>query len=533
MPFSWPPGGRRPCACSEMDVTNFDPWLTTAGEPPSFGEVLGAYGSGPHADDPAVIYPDGTLTWRELDERSTRRARDLVARGVKPDDLVGLALPNLAVFHEIAFAVWKAGATPCILSPRLPEQELAEIVSVAAPRVLFAQSSHTLDGVQQIDPYAPVEDHDAVLPRAVAQWKAVTSGGSTGRPKIIVDRQPARFGTLLKGMVEQLRMSPGGVIVNPGPLSHNAAFLFTSLALLSRCRVVGLARFDAEETLRLIDRHHADWICLVPTMMHRIWSLPDAVKSRYDLSSLRAVWHVASACAPWLKRAWIDWLGADRIWELYAGTESFGAAISGEEWLNKPGSVGRVAPGSLEILDANHQPVGAGEIGEIHFPPVAASGFAYLGADMKADERGRFSLGDLGHIDEDGYLFLADRRTDLIIRGGANIYPAQVEAALDEHPAIASAVVIGLPSEEFGQTVHAILEIHPGEGLDLAGVDAFVRARLAGYKAPESYERASSPLRDDAGKVRRSALVQQRAEWLRDGRVFRESPAIPRTRPSR
>lgn len=186
---------------------------------------------------------------------------------------------------------------------------------------------------------------------AAANWKAVTSGGSTGRPKLIVDHADARFGDRLAGICDLAGIPSGGAILNPGPLYHNAPFLFTSLALLCGTRVVGMSRFDAEEALRLIESEKVEWVCMVPTMMHRIWSLPAEVRAKYDLSSLRRVLHLAAPCPPWLKRAWIDWLGADRIVEIYAGTEGPSTMITGEEWLRKPGSVGRVPRDTVEILD--------------------------------------------------------------------------------------------------------------------------------------------------------------------------------------
>lgn len=255
--------------------------------------------------------------------------------------------------------------------------------------------------------------------------------------------------------------------------------------------------------------------------MHRIWSLPGEVKARYDLSSLRQVVHMAAACPPWLKRAWIDWLGPDRILEVYAGTEGAAILITGEEWLRKPGSVGKAMPDTLSVRDDRGDVCASGVVGETFFAADAATRFHYIGAEPGLDAEGRLSLGDLGYLDEDGYLFLADRRTDLIIRGGANIYPAEVEAVLDEHPAIVSSVVIGLPDGEYGQRVHAIVEIALAGTATAADLDTFTRERLASYKRPESYEFVNYRLRDDAGKVRRSQLRAERQNWIDTGRAFR------------
>ncbi|MBY8824947.1 AMP-binding protein [Sphingomonas colocasiae] len=488
----------------------------------SFGAVLRDHADARGAEI-AIAYPGGTLSWTVLEARTAALARRMIAAGVRPDDLVGVALPNGVDHHVASFAAWRAGATPCILPTRLPEHEFAQIVELAAPRLIVSDGGAGVGGVIGIaaDAGDVSVDPPSDLPPdlAAAHWKAVTSGGSTGRPKLIVDHAEARFGERLEGIVALTGMPRGGVMLNPGPLYHNAPFLFTSLALLAGTRVVGMDRFDAEAALRLIAEERVEWVCMVPTMMHRIWSLPDAVKARYDLSALRTVLHLAAPCPPWLKRAWIDWLGANRILELYAGTEGAAVLITGTEWLARPGSVGKPADGALSVRDEQGRPCPPGTVGEIFFAAEAATRFHYIGAEPRLDGEGWMSLGDLGWIDADGYLFLSDRRTDMILRGGANIYPAEVEAALIEHPGIADAVVLGLPCDDLGARVHAIVQL--AADLPAAGIDAFVRARLAGYKCPESYETTDAPLRDEAGKVRRSALRDERLAWLAEGRDFR------------
>ena len=476
-----------------------------------------------HPDGPAIAYGDDALSWRQLADGADRWARALAGHGVVKDDLVALTLPNGAAFHQAAFAIWKLGATVCIFSNRLPPREIEEIVALARPRVIVGTLPVTTPGVEQIDLAAEPAPIDASpLPDlAPRYWKAVTSGGSTGRPKIIVDHHPSRFDPADHPLVRHLGIPQGGVMLNPGPLYHNAAFLMTSLSLFSGTEVVGMKRFDAEQCLALIERHRAEWVCFVPTMMHRIWALPADVRSRYDVSSLRTVWHMAAGCPPWLKHAWIDWLGAEKIWELYGGTESGATVIRGDEWLAKPGSVGRVEPGTARLIREDGQPAAIGEVGEIFLSAESRAKFHYVGSELRTDADGGFSLGDLGYLDEDGYLFLADRRTDLIIRGGANIYPAEVEATLDEYPGILSSVVIGLPCDEFGQRTHALLEIDPAGDVDLAALTAFLKDRLAPYKLPESYELVREPLRNEAGKVRRSALKDERSRWSSEGRQFK------------
>ncbi|HUO11661.1 MAG TPA: AMP-binding protein, partial [Caulobacteraceae bacterium] len=301
-------------------------------------------------------------------------------------------------------------------------------------------------------------------------------------------------------------------IVNPGPLYHNAPFTQTHRALFRGDTVVGMARFDPEETLRLIAEHRARWINMVPTMMLRIWRLPHDVRIRYDLSSLTHVWHMAAPMPPWLKEAWIDWLGPERIWEFYGGTEGQGATvISGTEWLSHRGSVGRPVLSEMRILDEAGEPLPTGAVGEIYMRPLSGNAtYHYLGAEARSAAEGFESIGDFGWMDADGYLYLADRRTDLILSGGANIYPAEVEAALMEHPDVEVAVVVGLPDEDLGAAVHAIVKPQTGASLDEASLAAFVAERLARYKTPRSYEFTGEALRDDAGKVRRNRLRDER-----------------------
>jgi bile acid-coenzyme A ligase len=249
----------------------------------------------------------------------------------------------------------------------------------------------------------------------------------------------------------------------------------------------------------------------VPTMMKRIIRLPDDVRSSYDLSSLRTVWHLAEPCPPWLKQAWIDWLGPERILELYAGTEAQVATIiSGTDWLEHRGSVGRPVNGDVQITDENGDELPPRAVGEVWLRRWRETPtYHYVGAEARARDGGWESLGDMGWVDEDGYLYLSDRMADMILVGGENVYPAEVEAAIQEHPAVRSCAVIGLPDDDLGNRIHAIVEASPDE-LDPDELLTFLADRLARYKLPRTIELVDSPLRNDAGKVRRSALREAR-----------------------
>ena len=302
-------------------------------------------------------------------------------------------------------------------------------------------------------------------------------------------------------------------LLNPGPLYHNAPFVSMHVGLFCGGHVVEMGKFDPSAALALIGRHRVRWVNLVPTMMNRIWKLPLEERQAADLSSLEVLFHMASACPMWLKEAWLEWLGPDRVFELYGGTERQGTTvISGREWLAKKGSVGRIQAGAaLRIFDNDGNACAPGQIGEIFFLPASGRNatYHYIGAEAKTVGDWE-SLGDLGYLDEDGYLFLVDRRTDMIIAGGANIYPAEVEAALDAHPEVLSSAVIGLPDDDLGQRVHAIVQRSDRSILSANDLIAHCEHLIARYKIPRSIEFVSSAVRDDAGKVRRSALRAER-----------------------
>lgn len=461
---------------------------------------------------PAVIHGDEVVSWGELDRESTRMAWGLKRRGVVKDDLVTLALPNSGDLFKLTFAIWKAGAIPHVVAWKLPHHELQGILEVAKPRVLVTETPAFNEAFGGVTPGMLKTADDTALPEIVAShWKAMSSGGSTGRPKIIVDHMPAMVDT--DGVY--LHLPHISVVLNPGPLYHNAPFAFTHMGLFQGNTIVSMKKFDAEESLQLIDGYKAAWVNMVPTMMARIWRLPPEVRTKYDVSSLEVVWHMAAPMPVWLKEAWIEWLGPEPIWELYAGTERIGATvINGVDWVTHKGSVGRPNPGSVvRIRDEAGRDLPTGEVGEIFLGQESGEKtYHYLGAERRASADGLESIGDFGWLDADGFLYLADRRTDLILSGGANVYPAEVEGALMEHPGVDVAVVIGLPHEDLGAAVHAIVRPR-AEWLGRvteAELGAFVRERLSLYKTPRSYEFTAEELRDDAGKVRRSKLREDR-----------------------
>lgn len=462
-------------------------------------------------DNVAMVFEDSSITWKELHLRSNRIARGLEANGVKLGDFVTIALANSIGFVEACYGCWKVGAIPQPVSHRLPLAELQAIVELANPPVVV--NDVPLDcgkPVVSIDDLLALSNDDSDLDDRISpSWKAPTSGGSTGRPKLIVSGQPG----VASGLAAQFwRINPDDICVVPGPMYHNGPFITAFGALQVGARLILMRKFDAEGVLREIDRHKATWVYLVPTMMGRIWRLPEEVRAKYDVSSLRTVWHLAAPCPAWLKEEWIKWLGPDVIWELYGGTEGLASTvISGTEWLAHRGSVGKVALGGvMKAFGPDGKELPIGQTGEIYMKRAEGmpATYRYVGATARVLPDGWESIGDIGWFDEDGYLYLADRRTDMILVGGANVYPAEIEAALEEHPLVQSSAVIGLPDDDLGNKVHAIVQ--PREGLTIEALELHLAEKLVIYKRPRTYEFVAENVRDDAGKVRRTALRDER-----------------------
>jgi bile acid-coenzyme A ligase len=311
--------------------------------PMPIGELL-AYHAGKDPTRPAVTFDDATVSYAELDARSNRKARQLAELGVGEGDVVTLAVPNGMEFYETAFAIWKLGATPNLVSSKLPAAELRAIVEIAKPRLIVSDAHVRVEGWDFLATgSSPSEElSTGALPTKISpRWKMHTSGGSTGRPKLIVDKKSGMFDpTVSMGLL------PGETMLNPGPMYHNAPFVASFMCLFAGNHVVEMGRFDPLRALELIERHNVSWVNFVPTMMNRISRLPAEQRESFDVSSLRVVWHMASVCPQWLKQAWIDWLGPDRIIEIYGGSElSACTIITGREWLTHKGSVGKIQPG--------------------------------------------------------------------------------------------------------------------------------------------------------------------------------------------
>jgi bile acid-coenzyme A ligase len=468
-----------------------------------------------HPDREALVSEDRRLTYAQVDRLANQVARVLAGRGAGPGRTVAIVLPNQVAFHVVAIAAWKLGATAVPISHRAPERERVQLYDLARPAVaVVASADPCTDSAMLLDELLQeaAERDEGPHPDVVSQpWLAIASGGSTGTPKLIVKEEP---GPMHPAQAAMLGMRPGGRQLIAGPLYHSGPFSWGMIHLLAAAgTIVIMPRFDAEAFLATVESERIAWAMVVPTMMHRIMQLPAATRARYDLSSLEVLLHGAAACAPALKREFIDFLGADRVWEVYGSTEVGLSLVRGDEWLQRPGTVGKLLPSyDVQITDDNGRPLPVGEVGEIWIRPHAGPTFSYRGEQREKLRDGYVSVGDLGRLDEDGYLYLADRRSDLIISGGANIFPTEVEAALLEHPAIADVGVIGLPHPEWGQQVHAIVQpLAPAAAPEAEELDAFCRERLMAYKVPKSYEYVVDLTRDPSGKLRRGRLREERA----------------------
>jgi long-chain acyl-CoA synthetase len=507
-----------------------------------------------HPDKPAVIMADGSgaVTFAELDRDSCRVSRLLAGLGVGPGDHIAVLMANRLEYFAVAWGAQRRGAYWTPVNWHLTADEAGYIVEDCGAKVLFA-SPETADVAALIAARLPGltvfvsgTDHpglrryeDAIAaqpagrpPDELEGMYFFYSSGTTGRPKgVLKESTFPPFGAgvglelLMQGM---FGFDEDTVYLGPAPLYHAAPLGWSMGTTRLGGTVVLMERFDPAECLRAISLHHVTAAQFVPTHFVRLLKLPPDTRAGCDTSGLRTVVHAAAPCPVEVKRQMIDWLGPVLL-EYYAGSEGNGMTMIGSpDWLTHPGSVGRAVVGAVHILGEDGVERPAGQDGVVYFDGPT---FEYHHDPVKtANSRngsGWSTLGDVGHLDDDGYLYLSDRRTDLIISGGVNIYPAEVEETLIMHPAVADVAVIGVPDAEMGQSVLAIVQLadriaQPGDGFDQladeeAGPDqlavalmAHCRARLAAYKCPRSIEFAPSLPRTPTGKLLRRVLREER-----------------------
>ena len=503
-------------------------------------------------DRPAIIDEFTQLTRRELNARVNQLVHGLRGAGLGPGDTVALLADNR---HEYLEVVAACGCSSWVLVPlnwHFTAGELAYILEDSGARALVADAAFSdlavataaespgvdvkvmfggppTPGARGVPEEAAFADYEELLAasadtepdnQSTGAYLLYTSG-TTGRPKGVsstafVTGQPlAVRNVMLEGLAGLFQMPREGAVLVNSPLYHGGPFLYTHLAAALGATVVARRRFDAAETLRLIDEHRITTAYFVPTHFVRLLKLDEATRKAFDGSSLKAVYHTAAPISPEVKRQMLEWWGPV-IHELYAATETgaLGTFVTGSEWLTKPGTVGRAMPvAEILIVGDDGQRLGPNQEGQIYIKNLLGGDFEYKGAPEKTAEAhlepGVMTVGDVGYLDEDGYLFLCDRKIDMIISGGVNIYPAEIEAVLVNHPALTDAAVFGVPNDEFGEEVKAVVELAPGHEAsdDLArDVTAFARKHLAGYKVPRSVEFSASLPRTPTGKLLKREL---------------------------
>ena len=400
------------------------------------------------------------------------------------------------------------------------------VVAVATPPEIraayrlgesHARPAGALDWESWLGTFAPYDG-----PPVAQTMSMIYTSGTTGHPKG-VRRVPPTV-EQQRGLDEQRRiingLEPGVRGLVPGPLYHAAPNSFALRGARIADLMVLLPRFEPEAFLAAIERHRITTLFMVPVMFVRLLKLPEAVRRRYDLSSLKFVMHAAAPCAPDVKRAMLDWWGPI-VWEFYGGTD-IGAVslISGEDWLRKPGSVGRPTPGTtLKILDDDGRELAPGEIGEVFARVACYPDFTYHKAPAKRAEverDGLITAGDMGYLDADGYLFLCDRKRDMVISGGVNIYPAEIEAVAITMPGLKDCAVFGVPDDEFGEALMMLVEPMDGHTLDPQAVRAHLARQLAGFKVPRTIEIRTGLPREDSGKIFKRRLREP--YWEKAGR---------------
>ncbi|MFM5885634.1 MAG: acyl-CoA synthetase [Novosphingobium sp.] len=488
------------------------------------------------------------LTGDQFDQRARRAAAAIAALGVGQGDGIALYLRNDLAYFEAVFGAGMLGIYPVPVNWHYTVDEANYLLTDSGVKLLLIHADlhppvkdaipaglpvvivETPPEVREAYGLGPVPNPaglplwadlvDAADPwpgeAGIAPSSIIYTSGTTGRPKGVTrpaftEEQNQAVSAMLAGSYGYAEVLAGtrdpATITTAviGPVYHSAPNAHSAFSIRVGANVVICPRFDAEALLALIEQERITHLNMVPIMFNRLLRLPEVVKRKYDLSSLQFVTHAAAPCPPPVKRAMIDWWGPV-IWEYYGSTEMGNVTcLSSAEWLAHPGSVGKVMPGAtVRVVDPAGQDVPAGTIGEVMGRNSYGIDFTYQNAPEKRASMEKYGLvtpGDMGYFDADGFLYLCDRINDMIISGGANIYPAEIEAELHKLPGVADCAVFGIPDEEFGESVMAVVQPSPGAALSAAGLQAELRKVLTGYKVPRRIDFADSLPREDSGKI--------------------------------
>ena len=488
----------------------------------------------------AVVDPGGReVSYGELAGLADRYGRGLQQLGLRAGDCVVVLLPNTIELLALYFAALECGLYIVPVNWHLTGPEIAYIVedseakafvgherfadaAAIAAAGLPASARFAIGDVPGFRPLAELEAGGGRPDDRTQGAPMVYTSGTTGRPKGVkrplTGADPDEVPLAASGFFAMFRIQPfdGNVHLCGSPLYHTAVLNFAGISLQLGHPVVLMDRFDAEQMLRLIERHRVSHSHMVPAQFIRLLALPADVRARYDVSSLRTMIHGAAPCPTEVKQAMLDWWGPVVV-EYYAATEGGGTTIFAEEWLKKPGSVGKAWSYSVvKILDERGAELPPNAQGLVYMQ-MGGSNFAYHKSEQKTRESrvgDLFTVGDIGYLDEDGYLFLCDRKSDMIISGGVNVYPAEIEGELVMHPAVADVAVFGVPDDEWGEAIKAVIQPAPGVVPSESLTDeirAFAAERLAKYKLPKLVEYLDELPRDDNGKLYKRKLRD--AEW--------------------
>ncbi len=492
----------------------------------------------------AIFSPHGDRSFAELNALANQLVRALRSRGLERGDAVALLCSNRPEFAEVFAAILRAGFRLTCINWHLQPDEVSYIVNNCEAKAFIADARFaeaagaatdaapvgvrlglggSIDGFEDYRGALGGESSADIDNPSLGSTMLYTSG-TTGRPKGVYRREAPAIAGLGVEVIKACAFSAeADRVICTGPLYHTAPLAFNlAMPLGIGIGTVLVDRWEPAEMLRLIEEHRVTHTHMVATMFHRLLDLPEEVRTRHHLSSFRCIIHGAAPTPVHVKRAMIDWLGPI-VWEYYAATEGGGTFIGSEEWLTKPGSVGKPVGGEeVEVRDEQGREVSTGEIGTIYFRAPQVGRFEYFKDREKTESSYAgdfFTLGDVGYTDEDGYIFLTGRTSELIISGGVNIYPVEVDEVLMRHPAIADVATVGVPNEAWGEEVKAVVQLVEGQEPTEALANELVdhcRAQLAHFKCPRSIDFDAALPRTDAGKIYRR-LVRARY-WPKDGR---------------
>lgn len=510
-------------------------------------------------DQAGILHGDEFVPNEKLLARSMRAASGLTSVGIGAGDTIAILMRNDLPYFEASLAAGVIGALPVPINWHATRDEITYILADAHTKMLLAHADLLPPILDCIPPdvtmlavATPPDTRDAydiapeqcAVPAGVAEWHRwikrfepwsdqpssapvsamIYTSGTTGKPKGV--RRQANDGTdpaaaqYAEAIREGLGVAPGMRTVANIPLYHGAPTAYFLGAVRAGAFIVMEEPFRAERLLRLIEEHRLTRLFMVPIMFVRLLQLPEDVRRRYDLSTLEVVSHGGAPCAQHIKRAMIDWWGPI-FHELYGSTESgIVTSCTSDEWLAHPGTVGRPLPGvELRVYDDDGRLLPPGEPGEIYSRVRCLPDFTYEGrpeARREIDRNGFITSGDIGYVDDDGFLHLCDRKRDMVISGGVNIYPAEIEACILRLSGVRDVAVFGIPDDEYGESLAAVIERNDGAGITADDVRTHVRAHLAGYKAPRVVEFCDDLPREDTGKIFKRKLRQP--YWERTGR---------------